>query len=235
MFTALKRAYTMVNLDADKLHMSGEESVAFRMWLSEANKAGMYSPDIARLQMKRNHHVFLYGTEMEGHRNHFKFCGNSGYLGIAFTFARDFVMWKKAVGDESFPFALRGVSSTKTGPSRVCGELYDLTPKQVICLDEHLLNTVQFDRVRLKVVVPHVVVKGVGDKVVRTLSVFPPIECWMYVGKTRYWEDLLDGGMQYPVVKSRTSATEFKHFNNSFRYSVQEHNDFKVTSKRTVP
>jgi gamma-glutamylcyclotransferase (GGCT)/AIG2-like uncharacterized protein YtfP len=218
-----------------KKELINGETPGFTAWLNTANRSGLFTPDMWRLQQKKNHHVFLYGDSMEGHHNHFKHVGNAPYLGIAYTFNRDFIMWKKSVGDESFPFILRGVASTQVGKGRVKGELYDLTPRQVIQLDEYMLNTVQFNRVRLKVTVPHIVRRLVGDKVTQTLSVFPPIESWVYVGKTDYWEDLLDGGYRYPVVKSGHTNPSFKVFNNSFHYSVQEHNDFKVNPQRTVP
>jgi gamma-glutamylcyclotransferase (GGCT)/AIG2-like uncharacterized protein YtfP len=216
------------------------KEATFRNFFKSVNKAGMYTPDMWQLQQKVNHHVFLYGDTMEGHRNHYKYISNSPFLGIAYTVPHSFIMWKKAIGEESFPLVLQGVSHPAVKPNRVRGELYDLSPQQVIKLDEYMLNTVQFNRVRLKVVVPHTRIVRFDpehgeSRLVETKGIYPPVECWMYVGRTDYWEDLLDGGFHYPVVKTKEINREFKVFNNSFHYSVAEHNDFKVTSKRTVP
>lgn len=205
------------------------EDIEFQRWLSTVNKAGQFTPDLYTIQQKANHHVFVYNEAMEGHRSHFDLVGNSPYLGMSFTI-RHFTMYKKAVGDESFPFILDNVRDIRVNASRVGGELYSLSPKQLIKLDEHCLNTVQFNRVRLKVVIPHKIKYLHEEK----LSAFPPIEAWVYVGKRDFWEDLLDGGYHYPVVRTRIQNNIFKVFNNSFFYSVSEHNDFKITSERTV-
>lgn len=96
---------------AVKKFIYGNQDDEFSWFLKKSNKSGQFTPDLWQLQMKRNHHVFVYNECMEGHSKHFELIGKAPYLGIAFTLNPRFMMWKKDLGTESYPFVLEGSRS----------------------------------------------------------------------------------------------------------------------------
>jgi hypothetical protein len=199
-------------------------------WFLKKNIQGRFTPDFWQLQQKQNHHVFVYDNVMKDHHKHV-LIDEAPFLGVAFTLQAKYMMWKKDLGVESYPFVLEGVARSSrivVEPSRIKGELYDLTPEQVIKLDGYMYNTVQFNRIRLKVLIPHFNRHGVN----LVKEVGPAVEAWFYLGIKDYWEDLLDGGYQYPMVTHQETFKSFPTLGPSFHYRVRE--NVEITSKRTV-
>lgn len=214
-------------------------------WIDRALNKTKYTPDIASLQMKKEVFVFVYNELMSDHSPHHKFFGDSPFQGKGYTLD-SYSMWKKNLGNESFPIALKGLtqgpgqtrissrklrdinpaytSDVKLG--HIKGEVYKVTPDQVIQLDERSENTVQFNRVQTQIVIPHYVCDVVGDKIIPKATTFIR-HAYMYLGNLNYWHDLLDNGVFYSVVKQRETNPVFPAFNNSFYYSVKEHNEFQ--------
>ena len=166
-------------------------------WDSDVN----FTPDLWKLQTRPKHLLFVYNEMQTNQRKH----GMIGMerLGAAITEADNYVMWKKKLGRETFPFALEINSEQKFGnssflgkPAKIVGELYEVAPSMIKSIDSYLLNGVTFDRKRVALQVPF----RYRDDPPSTQRV-QRIKAWMYVGPDEFWLDQLDTGAVYTQVK----------------------------------
>jgi len=173
-------------------------------WLEEDQWETKNTPDVATLEAQALVHVFVYGQMMRKRPQHKKWMGdkNSAYLCYGFTY-EPYEMWKKELGKESYPVALEG--ATPGFPSnRIKGELHTMLPHQVFTLDRMMENTVQFERRRVRIVIPHyrdmsffgsaqdMPAFQAEDKYTHSLQT-PTVSAFMYVGKPDYWEPMFNG------------------------------------------
>lgn len=152
----------------------------------EANRKAQFTPDIEDVQDKYCHNVFIY-NECQSHGPKNNVINGSVYGGHSYTESSDYVLYKKLLAKETYPFAFEITDDEKLGRSsyigdmgQIMGELWLIRPNDLIALDNYMLNTVQFDRKRVKIVVPfHADEQSPVD--VHT------IEAWMYVAKKKFW------------------------------------------------
>lgn len=163
------------------------------------------TPDIAMLDQKWAHLLFVYDEMQTGLEKHNLIKDDATKEYDAYT-VNPFELYKKHLGRESFAVARPadrcGDTSTNYGPARIRGELYlvrvDPTgnkPNPFIALDLYKQNTLEFERVRVKVAIPYrKVLSAPHYPKPITTGVFVEIkEAWMYVG-TDYWNDHIDAG-----------------------------------------
>ena len=106
-------------------------------------------------------------------------------------------MYKKDLGKETFPIALRTTHDQKLGkstvlgdPARVCGNLYLVPTKVIKDLDNRTLNGVWFQREKVSIDIPNRKLNGSKSPGPMILDT---IEAWMYVARMDYWTEQLDG------------------------------------------
>ena len=165
------------------------------MWTKfreEADRKAMFTPDIADIQDQYAHNIFIYNECMRGNPQHNVLGEASLFGGLAYTESSDFVLYTKKLGRETYPFALpitddhkMGRSSLIGDPGQIMGEVYSIRPDALISLDNYMLNTVQFERKRVKVVRPYHPDEKSALEVHTT-------EVWMYIGSYEFWKDQIN-------------------------------------------
>lgn len=175
-------------------------SVPSMKWVNDTHKALKYTPDVWFLEQFQYHHVFIYGPEQLDHLHHRRivedgfFTGNIGYT------CEPYALWKKRLGKESFAIPLDeevgkidghewGNEFAAASKQPIRGEIHTLTMDQIISLDEHYRNTVQFSRRRVLVSVPYRLLYETGATKLVTEKFTSIIPVNMYVGMQGYWEN----------------------------------------------
>lgn len=179
-------------------------------FFSGAIAKSQFTPDIATLSRREFQLIFVYGTQMRGHPEHELVIAHGAYLATAYTGQR-YTLWKKRLGEASFPIALTGVGWSRPDwarptPSFVQGELYAIPTAQLIELDKHYQNTLEFERKRMLMTIPYrklyrvcspdtqaAIDKyfGIESAVVTTQTSVEIVKAWMYIGKPDHWDDQL--------------------------------------------
>jgi len=147
--------------------------------ISQLRERGRFTPDFKELRMYENIPVFVYNY-MQGDNSANKFFDQDGahYLGEGQTCGPIFVM-------KGLYFPVVFEDTFKSSPSRatVQGEIYTVTPKQLLALDRIMDNNVAFKR-QLK----NCFLKDQRSKFANK-TVIPSIPCWIYIGIHDYWKN----------------------------------------------
>jgi hypothetical protein len=199
-------------------------------WLrfrAEAERRAQFTPDILDIQQLYAVNVFVYNECMASGPKHTTLGPNAKYGGLAYTESSDFVLYKKELGNETFPIAFPVTDEQKIGmstligdPGQVMGEVWSIRPDDLISLDYYMLNTVRFNRKPVNITIPYR-----AD----TNSEFEPVtkEVFMYVGDLDHWKDqLLDNEMRKSLVPSkRLFCVKDRNFNETLgSYFVFDYN-----------
>jgi hypothetical protein len=160
-------------------------------WLAEYNwEDEKFTPDYAMLQQKAYHRLFVYNEWQSKQSKHHMLGDTAIRCATALTKNSNYVVWKKKLGADTFPFALETTEDQKFGhetflgpAGKVAGQLYLVTPEVIKSLDSDVLNTVQFDRKRISVEVPYRIKDGgtLSDRYVREFR------AWAYIGRSDFW------------------------------------------------
>lgn len=168
-------------------------NIEWQRHIQEAARKSMFTPDAADIQELSGVNVFVYNETQSGQPKHGLLGPEAVFAGFGYTEGTDFVLYKKLLGKETFPFALKirpdqilgadtpAPSSFIGDPGQVIGEVYTIRPKQLIELDFYMLNTVQFTRERTKIIIPF----SIDTKTVE----YKTADVFMYVGKPDFWDD----------------------------------------------
>jgi hypothetical protein len=156
----------------------------------EAERKMLFTKDWAELSQYERLKVFVYNEVQRGQIKHNLLGTNPVYGGLCYTESSDYVLYKKMLGKETFPFALEisedqkhGMSSLIGDPGQIMGEMYSLTPLEIKKLDDYLLNGVYFNRKKVKVLIPYKVDSSKDEFSVCT------VEAFMWVGDASFWTD----------------------------------------------
>lgn len=225
-------------------------------WVKENLQGCEYTPDIAKLEQRKYHLLFVCDDCMRRHGRNEEFLSEDTYRMAAFTSDDELSMWKKIAGTQSFPVPIKGyrwnelrsveekreqstkisvmnLNATRTG--RIKGELYKVSTKTLVNLDNHRLNGVQFERQRVKVIIPyryqsgHV---GVDDQeFVQTAKAF------MYMGILDFWAPLLPTKMFEKVTDYEAARRKsYDHtIRNYYYYSLHEAKNTPTPMPETGP
>lgn len=166
-------------------------------WVQRKLEENKYTPDMAQLCRFQTQLVFLADEYQKGHPKNDLIKDHSCYLCKAESIA-PFVVWKKQLGDESYPVPMKAESfkrpswqlPRKGDAGAVRGELHAVIPHKVIpLLDKARMNGVQFVRERFHFMVDYRV-RSFSQREGWHLSEMKRefIEAWMYVGVPEYWQ-----------------------------------------------
>jgi len=220
-----------------------------------------WTPDARILETKIGWNVFIYNEFMQGRSEHRDFIkpGTAIYRGAAFTAHSKWVMWKRELGDLSFPIAMSDASGLvpanpwitssrlvkdlkpsqkQTNPyARIKGEVYLVHTKQIFELDRVLENGVQFKRIRANIVIPFRYKNLKTGQM--TSEQIKQHRVWMYVGVPEYWSNLLDTGITTSVVRTFEQPATRAHrefvMGNYYYYSALEEDVNSNTNTLSLP
>lgn len=185
MFNAITKLFSRVDPDWAKFRQEAE------------NKC-LLTPDLSELQQYKRIPVFVYNELQNGQPQNIRL-KDCEYGGYGYTESSDFVMYKKLLGKETFPFAMPISEDQKTGtaspsptsylgdPGQIMGEIYRLTPQQVVEIDNYMLNTVYYERRRTDILVP---VRANDSDEFKIMKV----NAFIHVGKSEFWNDQIFSG-----------------------------------------
>lgn len=181
-------------------------------YLAGMGKNRKTTPDVAQLDQRDRHLLFVVDDTMRGHHAH-QFLWPLPSV-RAFTYD-NYAFWRKRDNSMAVPF-LRRFHTAPFLPIR--GELYAVAKEQIKALDIYNDNGVCFERQRITITVP---LRGYAfDPSTSTFPVVPREEflhAWMYVGKHRYWDDKLDGGW------TKVQVQEPDYPRNCMQFSDRDH------------
>lgn len=184
------------------------------LWLKEAEERTKYTPDVAELEKRRAHLIFVPDELQQNHKNQFllslNLFGTTPIANMCPAFTKpEFLFYKHNLEQESYPVAFQrpatsniwGIPENKR-PKTIRGELYVIRPYQFLVLDKYKENGVVFERKYVDILVPYL-------KVVRNAYATCEIgyrcaymQAWMYLGVEDYWKERLDAGFQFNQVKT---------------------------------
>ena len=190
----------------------------------ELHEKYLFTPDISRLQWYDNHLVFLYNECQKGQRAWDKFAFQKQCAG--FTQSPDYVMYKKSLGKETYPFAIKittdqilGRSSFLGQPAKISGQLVKACTSTVVDLDKYCLNTVCFERSKVIVDIPY---RTRGTKTGKQFSEqrIAKVSAWMYVAKDSFWLPEINRHKQVKLYTANLGKddleTQYYFFNEQF-------------------
>lgn len=186
-----------------------------------------YSPDIIELERKRRATIFVADDMMRGGKLH-EYISEVSVSGRFPTHAGytqgEFVMWKKDLGEDSFPVALdedvtgHRIGSATLEKAKIRGEVYSIRPRQFRKLDFLKENGVVFIRRRVNVIIPlYKVIYDKAHPLPHLADKNSVIEAWMYVGVHSYWDDQLAGVIPsnpVPIVEDNARPWLKKYYNH---------------------
>ena len=161
-----------------------------------------FTPDFLWLERHEWRILFVYDEMMHGRKLYDLIKDESINLGKAFTDDDNFVLWKKKLGEETFPIAVQGCPLGKQ--RRIKGEIHAIRPHLFWnVLDKRMLNGIEFRRERVKVLVPyHYISDENKGQTIDHNEFIHRLSTFMYVGNRTYWEPQFDGGYSYSTVKA---------------------------------
>lgn len=150
-----------------------------------------YTPDLAKLQERSHHFLFVADDLKRGHRRHDLLQGGE-FWAQAFT-KSSFTLWKHNLGKETFPIPLEQ-RTRKMDFLKIRGEVHLLPTKTVRMLDEYRENGVQFIRKRVRVAIPYQNIRLDEDARVtwKSRTRDQHMMAHMYVGIPEYWNNLIN-------------------------------------------
>lgn len=198
-----------------------------------------FTPDIAILEQSQFQLVFVCDDLMMAGKNYSLIADCSAKVARAFTM-RSYNFYRKDIklpneDLETISVIMNPSGKVEYGCYKIKGEIHSVLSSEMIRLDTHYQNGVQFKRYRTKLLYPTTptgVVKNKsedGSPLPFTLQgkkrfILPervdPIETWMYIGLRSYWNDLLDGGFAFEPVrivepeKARNWLPKYYHWQN---------------------
>ena len=175
------------------------------------------SPDLAWLEQHEFQLLFACDDTKHGHPHHC-LIEESAFIATAYT-TQKYNYWVQEAGKERTPIPMEAHDKAPVvryfPPSlKIKGELHIVRTPQFKELDNYKLNTIQFRRKRVNVLVPYrklSKIKNVDENIpIRPMAralqgnlhtyLSPEavyvIRAWMYVGKPEYWDNVLDAGFR---------------------------------------
>jgi AIG2-like family. len=171
-------------------------------WLNESVR---HSPDLGKLEQYEFQLLFSPDETQRGYPQ-YPLIEDSVFLCHAFT-QKTYNYWQQRDG-QLIPLEADKPAAVKYFPPslRIKGEVHAIRPYQFRDLDTWKQNTVQYNRKRVKLLIPHreVIVDDYYDEDGKELplclqgkkGIVGPeqihiIRAWMYVGRDEYWDELL--------------------------------------------
>jgi len=172
-----------------------------------------FTPDLWLLEQKKAHLFFIHDdmAQLQPFHDLVKAGSLSGFYPMNYGYtAKKFTFVKKNLGLKSFPIALdlpfedrEKLPQYMSNEHRIRGEIYAIRPRQIVELDNHRQNGVQFQRIRVNInigfrkLMRHSITSSTGKKYSEynlTKEEMISQEMCMYVGRRDYWMDQLESG-----------------------------------------
>jgi hypothetical protein len=179
----------------------------------------LFTPDIATLELMQFQLVFVCDDLMRAGKNYDIIKDCSAFVTRAFT-ERSYNFYRKRTDGTA---VVVNIGTMETGSYKIKGEVHSVLSSELVKLDKHYQNGVQFKRYRTKLLYP-TTPTGVlqnqsedgkplpkslqGEKRFTLPERVDPLEAWMYIGLRSYWNDLLDGGFAFEPVRLAEPAKE---------------------------
>lgn len=173
------------------------------------------TPDWALLEQHQFQLLFVFDELKRGFPQFDLINQHGAYACKAYTKA-DYEMYIQSLGLASVPIVLPSSGEQKMfygrnerEPAKVMGEVHIVEPEAFKRLDEYKDNGVQFQRERIRVMVPYRKVIQLNDPEVRkddlpygknikhSVARMHVIKTWAYIAVPDYWEPMLDGGYNF--------------------------------------
>jgi len=177
--------------------------------------------DLWKLERSEHQLLFVYDHLQSGHRSNQMLEGFGERVAIAYTSNPRFILWKKKLGQGSFPIPLRN-PCTGIPQGRIKGELWKVRSSRYEDLDNFKLNGVEFRRKRTNLIVPYRPKDNLSEEFVQHC------EAWMYFGRYTYWSDFIDAGYHFKPVTQYTpkySHSDGIRIGNYYSFTQQEYSD----------
>lgn len=185
-----------------------------------------FTPDIGDLERSRFQRVFVYDEMKHGHRSSVFLPDTLATRDATCYTDSYFILHKKHLGQASQAVATTvdvwplpcGATAER---ARIQGELYIVESKHMPVLDTYHQNTVEFERLRVRIIRPwrHIVRSKDGFPlngemlesfkargIVHSMRGCGTMDAWMYVGKPEFWEQQL--AYRFTTVSMFTSPNE---------------------------
>ncbi len=198
----------------------------------------LFTPDMATLQESAFQLMFFYEEIQRDHPKYDLIAGNSAYAYTAFTHT-PFHLCHSRLGKETQAFLIED-KLKDIDQAKVRGEIHIVRPPAILKLDEYKANGVQFERKRIRVMIPyHQVVapdlssvttdaekKAVwgskNPKVMLQKTAF--LDVWTYVAITDHWVPLLDGGYHYKCYnRFHMHTANRKNVGDYFKFTTKDY------------
>lgn len=183
-------------------------------WIQEQHDKVKHTADAPYLERKEKHLLFVPDELMQRHREHHRL-EEPTFLGTGFT-NDTFSFFKYRNSGSPVPIALD--RQFQSNPySIIKGELYFVSPDNLIDIDYYKENEVQFIREKRIINIPfrpsrHPWVEGISQ-----------VSAWMYLAIPAVWEDQLDGGYEFNPVRLFESRRQiFRHYYHYTRMELDE-------------
>lgn len=172
------------------------------------------TPDISTLDNQHYHLLFACDDLMQGRWKYKEISQDCVFLTNCYT--RDyFEFWEKILGMDKLAIPLQttkkpdfkswaGLNTSKLAqPAKIKGQLLAVRGKSIILLDRLYFNTVQYERKKVHIHVPHrrieYNVNETGKTDIRLADI--SFHVWMYVAVPTYWSELIDIGFRCKPVE----------------------------------
>lgn len=163
--------------------------------IQKINQETKYTDDAWWLEQFTYQWLFVFDDFMSVHKGDLE----GAKMGIAYT-KRDYILWKKDMGEDSYPIALRSMvphntpswADPKPGDGyKIKGELWLIRPQVLKGLDKFKENRHVFQRKRITVVVPsHELTFETGQNYPFSPSL-QELQVWSYIGVPELWKPLI--------------------------------------------
>lgn len=212
-----------------------------RNWFEYARQASIRTPDIAKLEEYEYQLIFACDETQIRHVKH-DLIKDGDYICPGFTQSGYNYWLPETPFSPAVPMKTQGYRNTLPGYppiAKIKGQLYAIRPQSFINLDNYKENGVQFQRERVKLIVPYRAVKWLSDPSIAPLDMEPYaieqgnpyvangnvpsmyttkervviIRAWMYIGVPEYWDKLISrfdyGSVQTFTAKNRAWCHEY--------------------------
>lgn len=192
-------------------------------WFEQADNQTLYTPDAWLIERFSEWNVFVYGAEQRGLKKHSKLGHEAKYRFTAYSCGY-YASWVYNMGNLSFPFAMGDGIVDPDLPwydpddprwaylHRIKGEIYTIPSTQFFELDEHMLNTVMFERQRRTFEVPYrnkIMIPDGGVQPMITDRMTQVVTAWMYVAVPEFWNKIIDDGYRTKPTKTFRPSSDF--------------------------
>jgi len=199
-----------------------------------------YTHDLPHLETVHPWLVFIYDGFMKHHPKHRRLLemgaeypnrripGKETDPCFGYTL-NDYVLWKHSAGTRSFAVPVdRPMNIYRNRPSwdltgaqafKIRGQIYEMSWKGIVELDEHYRNGVEFERRSVHVVQPfHYEIEDTNGNVSMSLRHEAFISCLMYVGIQKFWDEVIDGTFEPVHVTPRQGGIPPYYYFTQYEY-----------------